>query len=289
MDASRLEKLGLRMEEGSSSPLARLELPEGFVLDNPVTRKPLPPVTFQISDEVLIPIAPPAVAGLPPVPLNSVKTRTALALALTSAFDEFLFHLERRSSQLQALGLHPTVNPATLELSSELEAGALSFVLAMDRQGQFRVAQASRQGSELSGLPEFRFELSEFRDGESLASYLAAHIEEQPSRPHASSPPSPGLVRYEELAQAFGAQAVVPPRSALEILVQLSVKGATYRFAAARVQGRTFRGLLAGAKGKVWAERFELDSFPGIVHLVADLLKVAPEDVQLLGPESPQE
>ncbi len=96
-------------------------------------------------------------------------------------------------------------------------------------------------------------------------------------------------MRYEEISQAFGAQAVVPPRSALEVLVQLRVNGELYRFAAARVQGRTFRGLLAGAKGKVWAERFELDGFPGIVQLVADLLKVPSESVQILGPDSPQE
>jgi hypothetical protein len=67
------------------------------------------------------------------------------------------------------------------------------------------------------------------------------------------------------------------------------VKGEIYRFAAARVQGRTFRGLLAGTKGKVWAERFELDGFPGIVQLVADLFQVPSEAVQLLGPDSPQE
>jgi hypothetical protein len=49
------------------------------------------------------------------------------------------------------------------------------------------------------------------------------------------------------------------------------------------VQGRTFRGLLAGAKGKVWADRFELDTFPGIRALVADVMKVKLDDVQVIG------
>jgi hypothetical protein len=73
------------------------------------------------------------------------------------------------------------------------------------------------------------------------------------------------------------------------VLVHLRVNGAPYRFAAARVVGRTFRGLLASATGKVWADRFELDGFPGIVQLVADLLKVSPEAVQCVGPDVPQE
>jgi hypothetical protein len=96
-------------------------------------------------------------------------------------------------------------------------------------------------------------------------------------------------MRYEEIAQAFGPQALVPPRSSLEVFVELRVNGVPYRFAAARVTGRTFRGLLASATGKVWADRFELDGFPGIVPLVADLLKVPPEAVQLAGPDAPQE
>ena len=84
-------------------------------------------------------------------------------------------------------------------------------------------------------------------------------------------------VRYAELARLFSGGALIPPAANVELLVQLTVNGAVYRFAAARVRGRTFRGLLAGAKGKIWAERFDLDEFPGVVPLVADLLGV-PQD-----------
>ncbi|WP_224248293.1 hypothetical protein [Hyalangium gracile] len=289
METARLEQLGLRVEESPTGQQATLELGEAFVLENPVTRQPLGPVTFQVAGERLVPMAPPAVVGLPPIPLGSVGTRGDVALVLTSAYDEYLFHIERRSAQLHAMGLHPNLHPETLELSTELEIGPLSLSLVTDRLGQFRVSRVVRDGQEISGLPSFRFELFDFRDRDSLASYLSALIEERLARPHAPPSGSPGLVRYEELARAFGPQAVVPPRSALELLVQVRVKGEVYRFAAARVQGRTFRGLLAGARGKVWSERFELDAFPGIVQLVADLFQVSPEAVQLLGPDAPQE
>jgi len=71
--------------------------------------------------------------------------------------------------------------------------------------------------------------------------------------------------------------------------MELQVQGKTYRFAATRVAGRTFRGLLAGAQGKLWAERFELEDFPGVVRLVADLLKVSPRSVKVVGVSAPQE
>lgn len=289
MDAFQLEQLGLRAEEGPGGPQATLELAEGFVLENPVTRQPLPPVTFQLLSNRLIPIAPPAVVGLPPILLGAVRNRTEISQLLSSAYDEHLFHLERRSAQLETMGLQPKLDPETLELSTELETGPLSISLVTDRQGQFRVSRVSRDGREITGLPPFRFELFEFRNREVLASYLTSLIDERLARAQIPALGSPGLVRYAELARIFGEQAVVPPRSPLELLVQLRVNGELYRFAAARVQGRTFRGLLAGARGKVWAERFELDDFPGIVRLVADLFKVSPEAVQVLGPDSPQE
>jgi hypothetical protein len=289
MDPSRLEQLGLRVEQGPSGPLATLELGEDALLENPVTRQPIPHVTFQLSGERLVPSAPPAVVGLPAALLSSVATRADLSGFIANAFEEYLFHIERRSAQLQTMGLHPNLDPQTLELSAELASGSLSFLLASDRQGQFRLSRVSREGRELAGVPTHRFELFDFRTRESLASYLSALIEERLAQSQGSAGAMPGLVRYEEISRAFGSQAVVPPRSALEILVQVRVKGEIYRFAAARVQGRTFRGLLAGTKGKVWAERFELDDFPGIVQLVADLFQVPSEAVQLLGPDSPQE
>ena len=82
---------------------------------------------------------------------------------------------------------------------------------------------------------------------------------------------------------AFSGRAQVPQRSAFEVLVELRIGTDRYRFAAARVVGRTFRGLLAGSGGnKVWADRFELDTFPGVEALVAKLLDVPMERVEVI-------
>jgi hypothetical protein len=258
------------------------------VLRNPATQQPISTITFLAQGDRLVPAAPPAVVGLTPVLLHTVGSREDIAALLSAAFEDYLFHIERRSAQLHSMGLHPSLDPETLVLSTELETGPLSLTLVADRHGQFQVSGAQREGRALTGLPAFRFELFEFRDQNSLATYLSALIEERLARPPAAVGPG-SRVRFEEVARAFGAEAAVPPRGTLEVLVQLRVNGAPYRFAAARVMGRTFRGLLASATGKVWADRFELDGFPGIVQLVAGLLKVSPEAVQCVGPDAPQE
>ena len=289
MDTSRLEQLGLRVEQGPEVLLATLELGEGSALRNPATQQPISAITFQAEGGRLVPWAPPAVVGLTPVSLGSVASRDDISALIATSFDEYLFHIERRSEQLHTMGLHPNLDPESLVLSTELETGLLSLTLVADRHGHFQVNRVQREGRTVSGLPPFRFELFEFRDQNSLASYLSALIEERLARPPASTAGPGARVRYEEIAQAFGPEAVLPPRSTLEVLVHMRVNGAPFRFAAARVMGRTFRGLLASATGKVWADRFELDDFPGIVHLVADQLKVPPEAVQLVGPDAPQE
>ncbi|MDC0707588.1 hypothetical protein POL68_03815 [Stigmatella sp. ncwal1] len=284
-----LEQLGLKVETLEGGVQATLTLAPQVAPENPVTHQRLSYVTFQVSEERLTPVAPPSVVGLPPIAVGSLKNAEELALLVRELFEEHLFHVERRSAQLNALGLHPIVDPETLELSAELESGPLLFTVVADRQGFFRVGKVLRQGAPLESSAVHRFELSEFRERNVLAGYLAALFDEPPARP----PPGPlstrGLVRFSEVAERFGTQAIVPPRSQLELLVQMSVNGESYRFAAARLVGRTFRGLLAGSKGKVWAERFELDDFPGIVPLVASLLKVPPEAVKLIGPDTPQE
>ncbi|WP_225411287.1 hypothetical protein [Stigmatella hybrida] len=289
MDTAQLEKLGLTVETSEDGARATLTLEPQVAPENPVTHQRLSHVTFQVGPDRLTPLAPPAVAGLPSLPWRSVASAGELGLLVREVFEEHLFHVERRSAQLNALGLHPQVNPDTLELSAELVSGAFTFTLAADRQGGFRVGQVLRQGTPLEHSAVHRFELSEFREREVLAGYLVALFDEPPTRAAPAPLASRGLVRFAELAEHFGAQAIVPPRSHLELLVQMTVNGESYRFAAARLVGRTFRGLLAGSRGKVWAERFELDDFPGIVQLVADLLKVPPEAVKLIGPDTPQE
>jgi hypothetical protein len=92
--------------------------------------------------------------------------------------------------------------------------------------------------------------------------------------------PDAGLA-FRELFAAFG-DAMLPPRSPLEVVADVRVGDQVLRFAAARTQGHTFRGLLAGPTGKLWADRFELDDFPGIRGFVAELMGVTIDEVEVV-------
>ncbi|MFY2561926.1 hypothetical protein ACN469_30305 [Corallococcus terminator] len=285
METARLEGLGLQVREDVAGIEAVLDL-ESSPLVNPVTKAFIAEVTFQVMGDRLIPISPAAVVGLAPILVGALSDVADIEALLSDAFNEHIFHVQRRSAELQVLGLVPRVDQDTLELSTEVVEGDLTVLLAADRLGNFRIARAQRDKADVGGGAGHTLELSEFRERAALTGYLAALLGEPASRPQ---PAGAGLVRFSDIVEKFGAESLVPPRSSLELLAQLQVEGRPYRFAAARVAGRTFRGLLAGAQGKVWAGRFELDEFPGIARMVAALLKVRPEAVRLVGPDAPQE
>ncbi|WP_199242793.1 hypothetical protein [Vitiosangium sp. GDMCC 1.1324] len=290
MDTARLRQLGLEVRGEGQSLSATLVLTEP--LENPVGARKVERVTFHIQGERLVPVDPPEVVGLRSIALASVQGAREMEAEVADAFNEHLFHVQRRSAELRALGLSPEVDPVSLGLSTHLADHGLALTLVADRQGNFQVSGAKRDGHPLTVPPGHTFELSEFRERGALVGYLAALFGEHGPAEAARTKPGvagKGVVRFSEVVQAFGEGAIVPPRSGLELLVLLEVEGRPYRFAAARVAGRTFRGLLAGAQGKVWAERFELDDFPGVVPLVADLLKVPAEAVKLIGSGESQE
>jgi hypothetical protein len=115
----------------------------------------------------------------------------------------------------------------------------------------------------------------------------ATREEGSPSQPGPPVSASLAVQRDEStltVSDFFGAfgDALVPARTALEVLCEMQVSDKKFRFAAARVEGKTFRGLLAGPQGKLWAERFEVDQFPGIRALVAELLHVDIQDIEVL-------
>ncbi|HEY1089340.1 MAG TPA: hypothetical protein VGE37_16660, partial [Archangium sp.] len=192
------------------------------------------------------------------------------------------------------------VDPGTLQLTAELERAPLKFMIGASRTGQFRIIRAMNAGVELTTAGQQVFELSEFFDRRAVEDFLFALYSDVVGPP-ASSPtailPQKGpvlstpsviaqsageaSVPFKELFDAFG-DALVPPRSPLEVVAEVRVREQVLRFAAARVQGRTFRGLLAGPSGKIWADRFELDEFPGVRGFVSELMGVPFDDVEVV-------
>ena len=293
MDNQQLENLGFTVREVDGLVEADLELTTGQLM-NPLARRFLTQITFTVLPDRLLPIGPPEMIGGPPIVLAHVTRAAEIEEQIVQALNERILQLSRRSSELAALGIPVKVDPETLHMSAELTAGEFAFVIAADWRGAFRVMQAAHGATELNPSATQAFDLSEFRERAALEGYLtalaadlelprassaepaqAAAAQAEPAAPTPAPAAAPlRVLTFGDVVKRFGAEAVVPPRSALELVIELTAAGQPYRFAAARVTGSTLRGLLAGARGRVWAERFELDDFPGIPALVSQLLGV---------------
>lgn len=300
MDRAFLEGLGLTVRETDGVVEAELELRSGEAI-NPLTRKMLDRVVFTVLGERMIAIEPPEMVGTPPIHVAHLSSVSSLEELVVKSVNDSLLQLQRRSQELSMLGLSPAVDPTTLLCGAELAVGRFQFTIGSDRMGSFRVVRVARDGVVLTNESVQPFELSEFRERPALEGYLAAMFGEVAAPPPAVAPapaagpsaaeaaPAPAPADGEqtaipagEVVAAFGTDAAFTPRCQLELVIELAVKGERYRFAAARVMGRTFRGMLAGREGKVWADRFELGEFPGIRALVCTVLKVPSDSIEVL-------
>lgn len=281
MSSDRVYQLGLFVRRSAAGLEADLSL-ESETLVNPITGMRIEQASFMVVGERLMALDPPELVGLPPVALGDFDTSGQLRNWVVADFKRMLAELERRSAELRALGISPQVDPETLHLTAGFGDGEVRFEVSSDKRGNFRIARVQYRGKDLAVSGTQTFELSEFMFMETSA--LVRHLRALvglPVPPEAQKAnPAPAL-GMAEVARVFGEAALVPPRTPLELLIELRARGRVYRFAAARVQGRTFRGLLAGPEGKVWAGRFELEQFPGIVPFACELLGVAGHEIEL--------
>lgn len=298
MDKAFLEELGLKVSGAGGVVEAELELSSGQAL-NPLTRQFIRRAKFTVMGDRLFAIDPPELVGGPPINLAHITRASALEDLIVRSLNESIFQVQRRSAELASLGIAARTDPVSLQLSAELDAGEFHFSIGCDRLGHFRVTRVLLDGNELTSTQAQTFELSEFREKAALEGYLYALFSDLASSPTDEAPApaaaarpaakpdaavaDPAALTFQHVVAAFGTQAMVPPRSQVEVLVELRVGREVYRFAAARVAGKTFRGLIAGKNGKVWADRFEIDEFPGIRSLLAGVLGVSADKVEVVG------
>jgi hypothetical protein len=239
---------------------------------------------FALAEERLIPLEPAELVGLPPLSLEGVRSRSELEQQLAGAFHTHLVTLQRRSAELRALGFAPQVDPETLELAARVDDPPFRFLLAGDKRGQLRVAEVSREGGASVADVGAPFDLSEFPNRAGLVAHLRALVGPPALEVQAEEPTAQLLrpVDYRELLEHFGEAAWIPAAAAIDVVVTLRARGTAYRFAATRVRERTFRALLAGPGGKLWADQFELDAFPGVPAVVAEALGIAVSEVEMV-------
>ncbi|MGZ3479016.1 MAG: hypothetical protein ACXU81_01610 [Myxococcaceae bacterium] len=277
MEPDRLAQLGLTVQEGAAGPEVVLPL-QGSVV-NPLTRRPVPAVTLAVAEELLIPVDPPELVGLPPLLVDEVTELPALEAQLLAGFDAHVSRLQDMAAAREALGLAPCVDPGSLEVRADAEVDGLRVSLGGDKQGKLRILAVHRAGALLRTEVGTPFTLPEVPDAASLQARLSGLLGEAPA-PRRD-------VGYGELAERFGPAARVPAGSNLELVSDFTARGERYRFVAARVRGRTFRGLLAGPDGKKWAEHFQLEDFAGVADVASRALGIAPGEISWLEGDEP--
>jgi hypothetical protein len=281
-DAERLTELGLGVADAGAGLEAVLQL--GTPLLNPLAQRPIPSGVFALAEGRLIPVEPPELVGLPPLSLDGVRSRSELEQQLAGAFHTHLVALQRRSTELRALGFSSHVNPETLELVARIEDPPFRFLLAGDKRGQVRIAGAARNDEPPVTDVGEAFDLSEFPNREGLLAHLRALFSSAPASAVAGADAAVvRAIEYRELLEHFGEKAWVPAAAAVDVVVTVRARGTSYRFAATRLGDRTFRALIAGPAGKVWADQFQLDEFRGVSEVVANALGIPVSEVQLIG------
>src|SRR5581483_7274315 len=176
MERAFLENLGLTVRDADGVIEAKLELTSGQAM-NPLTRQFLTHAQFTVVGDRLITIDPPELVGMPPIHLSHVHRAAALEDILVKSLNDAIMHLQRRSQELTSLGFSPRVDPASLQLTVEINVGDWQFTIGTDRLGNFRVQRAVNSGSEMTATSAHSFELSEFRERRSLETYLIAMFE----------------------------------------------------------------------------------------------------------------
>jgi hypothetical protein len=293
-DANRLTELGLGVTDTEAGVEAVLTL--GTPLLNPLAQHSIPNGVFALTEHLLVPLEPPELVGLPPLSLEGVRSRSELEQQLAGAFQRHLVSLQRYTAALRGLGITARVDPETLELAARVEDPPFLFQLAGDKQGQLRMVEAGRAGEVIVPDVDASFDLSGFPSRDALVAHLrtllgapetpAEPAEPDPVRAPTSTPAiRSGAVEYGDLLAHFGPKAWVPPAATIDLVVTLRALGGVYRFAATRVSERTFRALLAGPEGKVWADQFVLDAFPGVEEVAAQALGIEAGAVELIDPE----
>jgi hypothetical protein len=209
--------------------------------------------------------------------------------------------LQDVAARMRALRLEAALDGERLAVRAVVKTATHAFEILgnMEAVRVSRVAPVGGKPFEVA--PEFPpLELSEYATPTDLEIYLVhavprMHAGPRPPRADApppstalvATPPPRNALTLAALARVFGEDATVAPNAMVE-LVQEFVHGNTrYRFVATREMGTRFKGRLIGPNGDVWADRFDLENFPGTRKVVA-LALGAPDAIAAPEPVVPE-
>src|SRR6476659_9478342 len=105
MKLERLAELGFTIEGEGEEARVLVELMTPML--NPLTRHFIDKAAFRLKEGRLAPTEPPALVGLSPQHINGLERFSDFESQLRSEFDRSILQMQRRSAELQALGVQP--------------------------------------------------------------------------------------------------------------------------------------------------------------------------------------
>jgi hypothetical protein len=281
----KLSGLGLPVRLGADRETLEGELAFSGRVAHPVTGQPLTRARFVVVGHDRLRFVEAPLAALGPVDFYGHERLATLEQAVAAGLGGLQGRLQDVAARLRSLRLEAAVDADRLLVRSVVKAASHAFEV-LGGPDEVRVTRVAPVG----GLPwevppSFPpLALSQFATLADLERWLvealprltparapgsAAPAEDGEAGRLEATPPPRSALTLEGLAQVFGADAVLPPNSPVELVQEFRHGGTRYRFVATREMGTRFKGRLIGPSGDVWSDRFELASFPGTAKVVA--------------------
>jgi hypothetical protein len=285
----KLSGLGLPVRLGADRETLEGELVFAGRVAHPVTGQPLARGRFVVVGHDRLRFVEAPLSALRPIDFYAHERLATLEQAVATELGGLQGRLQDVAARLRSLRLEAAVDADRLLVRSVVKSASHAFEV-LGGPDEVRVSRVAPVG----GLPwevpaSFPpLVLSQFATPADLERWLVEALPRltpahgpgppapaegavEPGRLEATPPPRSALT-LEGLAQVFGADAVLPPNSPVELVQEFRHGGTRYRFVATREMGTRFRGRLIGPSGDVWSDRFDLASFPGTAKVVAAAL-----------------
>ncbi|HET6437495.1 MAG TPA: hypothetical protein VFG59_05500 [Anaeromyxobacter sp.] len=298
----KLSAMGIPVRLGVDRETLEGELAFAGRVLHPVTGQPIPRARFLVDGHDRLRFPDPPLSLLGPVNFYEHERAVSLEQALGLALARRGAALQDVAARMRALRLEASLDPERLAARAVVKTATHAFEILGTPDG-VRVSRVAPVGGRpFEVAPDFpALALPTFATATDLEIFLVGAVPRMtgpatkaPSRPEAppaegallATPPPRNALTLAALLQAFGEEAIVAPNAAVELVQEFEWGNTRYRFVASREMGTHFRGRLIGPGGDVWAERFELEGFPGARRVVSLALGVSePEPV----PASPAE
>jgi len=284
----KLSALGIPVRLGADRETLEGDLAFATRVVHPLTAQPIARARFVVVGHDHLRFADPPLSALSPVLFYDLDRTGELEARVTEQLQRRATLLGELATRMRALRMEAVLEPERLLVRSVVKTAGQAFEILGGPEG-VRVSRVAPVGGKPFEVPLTfpPIKLEQHASLVDLELWLdhavgqmqggsraeGARSAATPDTAHVDvTPPPRNALTLGQLAQAFGAEAVVAPNAPFEVFQEFQHAGTRYRFVATRDMGALFKGRLIGPSGDVWSDRFDLARFPGTQGLVAAAL-----------------